>query len=175
MHSPSLAPSPPPPPLLKFIALGVYGLFPSWCTSPPLSVSSGICLLYVLCSGCFCSCLWIYVPFHTSVEELPSLSSPSSPSSPASPCLLALFSPRFPPTPILADRQTNSFFWSRVVSWCCLFSQLTAWTHTRRDTHTQTCSHQSNTINSEGSTRWHKYEPNGAVLRGTTQVSLRWT
>lgn len=71
------------------------------------------------------------------------------------PHLLGLFSTRFPPTPILADRQTNSsFFRSRVVSWCCLFSQLTAWTHTRRDTQKHKHVHTSPTL----------YTPRGVPL-----------
>lgn len=52
--------------------------------------------------------------------------------------LLSLFSTCFTTTPTLADRQTNSFFWSRVVSWCCFFSQLTAWVHTHTQAHRRT-------------------------------------
>ena len=172
MHSPSLAPSSPP---LKFIALGVYGLFPSWCTSPPFR------LIWHLPTVCIM--LWVFLQLFMNIRALSHLCR----GAPLPllllllllsllPCLLSLFSPRFPPTPILADRQTNSFFWSRVVSWCCLFSQLTAWTHTHTRRHTN-----ANMLTPvqhhklRGEYRWHKYEPTRAVLRGMTQVSLRWT
>lgn len=120
---------------------------------------------HVKCSGCFCSCLCIYVPFHTFLKEL------------------HLFSHSPPPLP--------HFFFSQSA-----FLQLPSWqtgkqaaslspmlflgvlsTHSteHRDIQTQTCSHQSNTIYSNGSAADTNTNPLGPSLCGMTQVCLAWT
>lgn len=113
------------------------------------------CLIWHLPTVCIM--LWVFFQLFMNIRALSHLcvgaSTPCPSPSPSPLYLLSRFSTCSPPTPILADKQTNSFFWSRVVSWCCLFSQLTARTHTHKDTdaQTQTCSYQSNTRYSEGS------------------------
>lgn len=108
---------------------------------------------HVKCSGCFCSCLCIYMcPF------IPFSRSSISSSIPLLPYFISLSSICFPPAPILADRKTSGFFQSHVVSWCSQYSQ-----HgTQRRTDTNMLTPVQHHI-LQGECCWHKYKPTRAI------------
>lgn len=143
MHSPSLAPSPPPP-LLKFIALGVYGLFPSWCTSPPFPshLASAYCMYYAL--GVFAAVYEYTCPF-TPLSR----SSPPSPPPPLPPPLPPPASSLFSLPASLqlpswqTGKQTASF--GPVLSLGVASSHSSQHGHTHAETHTRKHAHTSPT------------------------------
>lgn len=139
--------------------------------SPPLFLS------HLACAYCMYYALGVFAAVYEYTCPFTPLSTISiSPPLPLLPYRLSFFSVCSPPSPILADRKTNSFFKSRVVSWFCLFSQLTAWTHTH--THAGSTKNMLTPVQHHilrGEYSWHKYKSTRAVLCGMTQVSLRWT
>lgn len=125
--------------------------------APPSFCLIWLCLLNALFSGCFwifCSCLCLYLPFHTRVvTSLP----PHLPYPIASSLFFAVSDSHLGRR---ANKQFFFFFSCHAVLLCVRHANTRALTVT-----------QYNSNNKERS--WHTYKSTRAVLCGMTQVSLR--